>query len=397
MWELSLFNHVKGKAMKKIVMFFAVILSVALTAGLTYGLTYNRYKREIEFCRKNADLLTAYEDIKNNFYKIIDDETLCEYMIKGVLDACDEEYSTFETSNMFDESRVNGDSSVSRSGFTVDKNRHDEIVVTEVKQGSRADEMGLMTNDIIMMINDETIAEKGGYYKAIRKLMGKDNTTMKLHIRRGTEELDIDFRRCNIVDDSEKNFYSEIMGNDILYIHFLHFDQNSVISFEEALNENEFKSIILDLRNNHGGEVHCAAEIFDFFSEAGSKVLLKHERSGEEEIYSTSTDGNELDCGVAVLVNENTISSGEILAAFFKDTGRGILIGEQTYGKGIFQVQNMLESMLTYSYTAGYVYVNDMPNYDEVGMCPDIEVSMDESKILTQDDIQLKKAIEILS
>ncbi len=383
--------------MKKRVMVLAVSVSVVLSAGLTYGLTYSKYKREIEFGKKNADLLTAYEDIKNNFYKIVDDETLCEYMIKGVLDACDEEYCYFKTSNMMDENRVNGASSVSRSGFGVDKNRHDEIVVTSVEPDSRADEMGLKVNDVITMIDGETIAEKGGYYKAIRKLMGKDSTTMKLHIRRGTEELDIDFTRYNVISDSEKSFYSEIMEGDILYIHFLHFDQNSTISFEEALNENEFKSVILDLRNNHGGEVPYTAEIFDYFAEAGSKVTLKHERSGKEEIYSTSTDGNEIDCGVAVLVNEKTISSGEILAAFFKDTGRGTLIGEKTYGKGIFQVQNMLESMLTYTYTAGYLYVNDMPNYDEVGVYPDIEVIMDESKILTPDDIQLEKAIEILS
>lgn len=383
--------------MKKRVMVLAVSLSVVLSTGLTYGLTYNKYKKEIEFGKKNADLLTAYEDIKNNFYKTIDDETLCEYMVKGVLDACDEEYSVFETSNMFDESRVNGDSSVSRSGFAVDKNRHDEIVVTEVKPQSRADEMGLKTNDVITMIDGETIAEKGGYYKAIRKLMGKDGTTMKLHIRRGTEELDINFTRCNVETDSEKSFYSEIMEDDILYIHFLHFDQNSSASFEEALNKNKFKSVILDLRNNHGGETHCAVEIFDYFSETGSKVTLKYERSGKEEVYATSTDGNELDCGVAVLVNENTISSGEILAALFKDTGRGKVIGSKTFGKGIFQVKTMLECMLTYSYTAGYYYVNDMPNYDEIGVYPDIEVIMNESKILTPDDIQLKKAIEILS
>lgn len=382
--------------MKKRVTVLAVSLSVVLTAGLTYGLTYNKYKREIEFGKKNADLLTAYEDVSINFYKTISPETMCEYMVKGCLDACDENFCEFNTSNMIDERYVNENSAVSRSGYSVDKNRHDEIVVTEVKPGSRAEEMGLKTDDIITRIDGRTIDDMGGYYKAIRELLGKDGTMMKLHIRRGTGELDIEFTRYNAIADSEKNFHSEMIDDDILYIHFLQFDGNMFMNFENALNENEFKSIILDLRNNQGGEVHCTAEIFDYFSEAGNKVMLKYERSGEEEIYSTSTDGNELDCGVVVLVNENTISAGEILAAFFKDTGRGTLIGEKTYGKGIFQVKRMLESMLTYSYTAGYVYVNDMPNYDEIGIYPDIEVSMDESLILTPDDIQLQKAVEIL-
>lgn len=381
--------------MKKKIAVLSVSLSVVLTAGLTYGLTYNKYKKEIEFGKKNADLLTAYEDIRNNFYKVIDDETLCEYMVKGCLDACDEDFCFFNTSNMIDERRVNEDSSVSRSGFSVEKNRHDEIVVTEVKPGSRADEMGIKTNDIITMIDGDTIAEKGGYYKAIRKLMGKDGTTVKLHIRRDKEELDIDFVRYNVYPDSEKSFYSELMEDDVLYIHFLYFNDNLIDNFKTVLNENEYKSIIIDLRNNHGGEVEYATKIFDYFVGEGSKAVAKYERSGKEKVFKTSTDGKELDCNVVVLVNENTISAGELLAAFFKDTGRGKIIGEKTYGKGVFQNTTMLECMLSYSYTAGYLYVNDMPNNDEVGIYPDIEVPMDESLILTPDDIQLQKALEI--
>lgn len=383
--------------MKKRVIILAVSLTAVISAGLTYGLTYNKYKREIEFGKKNADLLTAYDDIKNNFYKTIDDETLCEYMVKGCFDACDEDFCNFNTSNMIDERRVNEDSSVSRSGFAVDKNRHDEIVVTDVKPGSRADEMGLKTNDIITMIDGETIAEKGGYYKAIRKLMGKDGTTVKLHIRREKEELDINFVRYNVYPDSEKSYYTEMMNEDILYIHFLNFNDSLATNFENTLNENEYKSIVLDLRNNHGGEVECATRIFDYFVGEGNKAVAKYERSGKEEVFKTSTDGKELDCDVVVLVNENTISAGELFAAFFKDSGRGKIIGERTYGKGIFQNTAMLDCMLPYTYTAGYLYVNDMPNNDEVGVYPDIEVIMDESKILTPDDIQLEKAIEILS
>ncbi len=383
--------------MKKRVMVFAVSLSVVLSTSLTYGLTYNKYKKEIEFGKKNADLLTAYEDIKNNFYKTIDNETLCEYMVKGVLDACDEDFCVFNTSNMIDENRVNEDSSVSRSGFTVDKNRHDEIVVTEVKPKSRADEMGLKTNDIITMIDGETIAEKGGYYEAIRKLMGKDGTTVKLHIRRDNEELDIDFVRYNVYPDSEKSFYSELMDDDVLYIHFLYFNDSLIDNFKTALNENEYKSIVIDLRNNHGGEVEYATQIFDYFVGDGNKAVAKYERGGKEKVFKTSTDGKELDCNVVVLVNENTISAGELLAAFFKDTGRGKIIGEKTYGKGIFQNTAILDCMLTYTYTAGYLYVNDMPNNDEIGVYPDIEIRMDESKMLTPGDTQLKKAIEILS
>ena len=233
--------------------------------------------------------------------------------------------------------------------------------------------------------------------KNIRKLMGKDGTTVKLHIRRDNEELDIDFVRYNVYPDSEKSFYSELMDDDVLYIHFLYFNDSLIDNFKTALNENEYKSIVIDLRNNHGGEVEYATQIFDYFVGDGNKAVAKYERGGKEKVFKTSTDGKELDCNVVVLVNENTISAGELLAAFFKDTGRGKIIGEKTYGKGIFQNTAILDCMLTYTYTAGYLYVNDMPNNDEIGVYPDIEIRMDESKMLTPGDTQLKKAIEILS
>ena len=129
--------------MKKKTIALLICAVVLLSSGVTYLLTMKKYEREIDFCRKNADLLYIHEDIKTNFFKEISDEQLLDYMIKGCIDACDEQYTTYKTANILDEDYVNNDSSVSRSGFAVDKNRHDLIVVTKVDEGSRAEEMGL--------------------------------------------------------------------------------------------------------------------------------------------------------------------------------------------------------------------------------------------------------------
>ncbi len=382
--------------MKKKTCALILCAAVLFSSSVTYLLTTKNYEREIEFCRDNADLLTVYEEISTKFYKEISKENLLDYMIKGCVDACDEDYCFYDTSNMFDERRVNENSSVSRSGFAVDKNRQDLIVVTEVDEGSRAEEMGLEVGDIITSIDGEDVREKG-YYKAIRDLLGKDGTKMTLHIRRGKDtELDIEFIRDNTVPEEEKSMYHEIMEDDILYISFDYFNVNYLEWIKQTLSENEYRAIILDLRNNSGGEIWSAVEMFDLFAEAGSKVTTRVERTGEEEIHETTTDGNEIRCPVAVLVNENSVSSAEILSTLFKDTGRGTLIGTKTYGKGIFQNETRLSNMLTFAYTAGYVYVNDVPNYDGVGVYPDITVEMDETLKLTPEDVQLQKAIEVL-
>ncbi len=377
---------------------FALIMcgAVMLSSSVTYLLTTRKYKREIDFCKDNADLLTVYEDISKNFYKEISKENLLDYMIKGCVDACDEDYCEYETRNMVVESLVNTDSSVTRSGFAVDKNRQDFIVVTKVDVGSRAEEMGLRVGDIITSIDGEDVREKG-YYKAIRDLLGKDGTKMMLHIKRGIDtELDIEFIRNNTVPETEKSMYYEIMDDDILYIKFLNFNADSLAWIKETVSENEYRAIIFDIRNNGGGEIWSAVEAFDLFEGSGSRVVMKYVRNNDKAVYETHSTGDEIECPVVVLVNENTISSAEIISMLFKDTGRGTLIGTKTHGKGIFQCTKRLSNMLTYCYTAGYIYVNDVPNYDGIGVYPDETVEMDEKLILTDEDIQLKKAIEIL-
>lgn len=382
--------------MKKKTIALMICATAMLSAGATYSLTCMKYKRQLDFCKDNAPLLDVYDNISNNFYKKISKEDLLDNMIKGCVDACDEDFCTYLTPNVQDENAVNITSAVSRSGYAIDKNRQGLIVVTEVHDGSRAEEMGLQVGDIITNVDGIDVLENG-YYKTIRKLLGKDGVTRKLHIRRGFgEELDIDFVIYNVMKDAEKTFDCKIMNDDVLYIKFMQFDKNTCINIEDAIEDNEFSSIIIDIRNNTGGEVQCANRIFDLFGKAGSRILLKHVRSGEDQIFETSTDGKELECPVAVLVNGNSISAAEILAALFKDTGRGVVIGEKTYGKGIFQYTTRLENFLTYSYTAGYVYVNDLPNYDGVGIYPDVTVEMDSSLMLTDKDVQLEKALEIL-
>ena len=382
--------------MKKKTCVLLLCAAVLLSSSVTYLLTTKKYKREIEFCRDNADLLNVYEEISTKFYKEISKENLLDYMIKGCVEACDEDYCDYFTPDMITEKRVNENSSVSRSGFAVDKNRQDLIVVTEVDEGSRAEEMGLEVGDIITSIDGEDVREKG-YYKAIRDLLGKDGTKMTLHIRRGKDtELDIEFIRDNTVPEAGKSMYCEIMENDILYIGFDYFNANYLEWVKKTLSENKYRAIIFDIRNNSGGETWSTVEMFDLFAEEGNRVLTREERTGKELVYETTTDGKEIGCPVAVLVNENSISSAEIFAMFFKDTGKGTLIGTKTKGKGIFQNNLYLSNMLTYSYTAGYYYVNDLPNYDGIGVYPDITVEMDESLKLTPDDVQLQKAIEIL-
>ena len=110
-----------------------------------------------------------------------------------------------------------------------------------------------------------------------------------------------------------------------------------------------------------------------------------------------TSDGVEYDMPVVVLVSGDTYSSAEKLTAFFQSTKRGTVVGTQTGGKGVYQDKVYLSDGTAVTLVQGYYYVNDVPNFNGVGLTPDIIIEMDTELIGTDKDIQLKKAIELLS
>ncbi|MDE5946257.1 MAG: hypothetical protein K2G63_02960, partial [Oscillospiraceae bacterium] len=111
--------------------------------------------------------------------------------------------------------------------------------------------------------------------------------------------------------------------------------------------------------------------------------------------YKTTSD-IKYHFNVVLLVSENTYSCGEIFPLLFQDSELGTVIGTQTAGKGVFQRSIILDNFTSYAIVSGYYYVNDVPNFHNVGITPDVIVDMDKDFINTDNDIQLQKAIEFL-
>lgn len=372
------------------------IFGTVIIAGITYLFTYQYYKKEIEFGKNNQQLLSVYENVNENFYLDTDSEQMSYNMISGLVNGLDDRYSFYYTGNVCTENFVNGSATLLSSGFQIDKDKTGNILVTEVKEDSQAEKMGLKTDDIITEINGENVLDTG-YYNIIEKLMGKDYTQMNLKILRDGKYLDVDFVRRNINEDYSSIQY-EMLGEDTLYYKFNSFDESTARNFENVINEfgqDNIKNLIFDLRENYGGVDRDCIAFFDLFSDSGSCFKNVYSKSGEVEVWETA-DGVKYNFNVVLLVSENTISCGEIFSTLFRDAGKGIIVGQQTGGKGVFQMKTMLKDFTSYSIVAGYYYVNNNENYNNIGITPDFEVPMDISLIGTDDDVQLKKALEIL-
>ncbi|WP_295095676.1 S41 family peptidase [Ruminococcus sp.] len=367
-------------------------------AGIAYLGFIKYYEKELKFCEDYSQLINVNKDVEKTYYKDIDKVNLEYDMIDGLINGLDDRFSCYDSMKKVNEACVNVADMLKTNGFQVGQDEKTKrMVITEVTPNSIAEKQGMSAGDYIIAI-DDTVIYENGYHNSIELLLGNKDTALKLICSHEGKNYEVIIKRGVKADYETEHLANKMYDNGIYYYHLSGFELSSAASFELEIDEfrNDIKGLIIDLRDNGGGVTEEVVKLFDLFYGAGCSVKTVYEKSGKVEIYETS-DGVKYDFPVVLLVSEKSLSSSEILAAFVQDTGRGTVVGTVTGGKGVFQRATELEDCSTYYIVAGYYYVNDLPNYDGVGITPDIIVEMDPELIGTDDDIQLKKAIELLS
>ena len=165
----------------------------------------------------------------------------------------------------------------------------------------------------------------------------------------------------------------------------------------EQLLESASRGLVLDLRDNPGGYVHVAVDIAGEFLPEGTLVLEQRVRDAEEpEEFRVSRTGVALHVPLVVLVNGSSASAAEIVAGAIRDAGRGVLVGEQTFGKGSVQHAHKLEDGSSLRVTVAKWYLPSGRNLDGEGLIPDIEVATTTEDIAAGKDPQLERAVAYL-
>ena len=365
-----------------------------------------KYSEEIGFCSEYSEFFGAYKDVKESYYKDIstlNKNRIEEEMLKGFVNGFDDRFSKYKTKEDTTVTYVNGAPSTISSGFTIERDRKTKMIrVVTVEKDSQAEKMGLKVGDLITAVGGTDVTPDN-FPETAEKLLGKDGTTVELKIKSGSEEKTISFERRNDGGKTAEKIHTKIFGDNIGYLDFEKFNMtmtNGVGYFTEAMDElqkgHELKGLIIDLRKNHGGAATEPIQIFDLFADSGSKTW-DEDKNGNVISEMFTSDGVEYDMPVVVLVSGDTYSSAEKLTAFFQSTKRGTVVGTQTGGKGVYQDNVYLSDGTAVTLVQGYYYVNDVPNFNGVGLTPDIVIDMDTELIGTDKDIQLKKAIELLS
>ena len=222
-----------------------------------------------------------------------------------------------------------------------------EFVVTTPIPGSPALKGGLRSGDRIVQINGNDLPAGTNLEAVVKLLRGPVGTPVTVGVKRDglRELLAIQLLRDTIKLPSVKGDHYkpdlswEFMLDDrekIGYVRLTQVGLQSAAEMKVALDDlksREMKALILDLRNNPGGALAGAVEIADLFVESGTIVTVKG-RTGEK-VYEANAEGTFSGFPIVVLVNRNTASAAEIVAACLQDHQRAVVVGERTFGQGL--------------------------------------------------------------
>lgn len=346
----------------------------------------------------STKLQVIKDKIDNSYIGETDEDNLKEYAIKGYVAGLDDDYSQYFTKEEMKKYTESTLGSYVGIGIYMYRNQDENtIVVQEVMEDSPAEKAGVQSGDIIKKVDDKEITADD--FEEISSLIeGKAGTKVKIAMLREENEIIFDINREKI---QVKSAEAEMLSNNIGYILVSSFDGDVSNEFKncyDGLIKQGMKSLIIDLRNNGGGIAKEAVEIGDYFCDKGKTLLIQEDKNRKEEISNAESD-KIITMDTVVLVNEYSASASEILAGILKENvDNATLVGVKTFGKGVIQSLYKLSDGSGLKLTTNKYFTPNHNEINKVGITPDIETEKYKfsKKSDKENDIQLKKAIEIL-
>lgn len=318
--------------------------------------------------------------------------------IETMLTSLNDPYTRFLDSKEFSEETQSIKGSLKGIGTQIGL-RDGELVIIAPLEDSPAERAGLLADDRILEINGEST--KGiSIDAAADKIRGEKGTTVTLLIQRKgvpnkiysvvRDEIEVKSVSCKPPFETTK------IPGDIQYIRLSSFiSKNAAGEIESILNNSSgMKGFIIDLRSNPGGLLTNAIYISDMLLRGGVIVSTV-----DRDSYKTTTRARMqqvTDKPIVVLINKGSASASEILSGALKDNHRATIVGEQSFGKGLVQEINKLPDEAGMNITIQRYLTPSGSDIHKKGITPDVVVELTQENADAKDDVQLKKAIEIL-
>jgi len=274
-------------------------------------------------------------------------------------------------------------------GFDASAGADSSLVVVAPTAGSPADQAGIQAKDMILSI-DGVDTSGLTLYQAAERLQGDEGTEAELLVkpskggkerkirlvRRQIRLIPVSYALCESVSGS---LGEGAEGSKLGYIRLSTFNKNTAAATKEAMLELKkvgAERYVLDLRNNGGGLFLAGVEVAKLFLNAGDIVLIA-DSDGIRDTYSADFSAIDERKPLSVLVNRGTASAAEVLTGALQDNKRAVVVGEQTFGKGIIQTIVPLSDGSAVAVTVAAYQTPNEVSINKVGITPDLYLPED--------------------
>lgn len=374
-------------------------LAILLSAGLmscglrAYGTSLGRESVSKDVERKISGLR---ELIDAKYLGDVDDSELEEGIYKGLVSGLEDPYSVYydeeETKSMME----SNEGEYCGIGAVLTRNMDTGIItLVQIYDDSPAMEAGLEAGDILYKVEDKEVTGED-LTEVVSHIKGEKGTEVQLTVLRGDDnkEVTVTAVRNTVQVQTVKH---EMKNDGIGYLAVSEFDLVTYEQYKEALADLEnqgMKGLVVDLRNNPGGNLETVCDILDLMLPEGLIVYTEDKEGNRDE--KKSDEENQFCLPMVVLMNGNSASASEIYAGAIQDYGTGKIVGTQSYGKGVVQQIFMLKDGTSVKLTIAEYFTPKGRNINGKGISPDVEVEYERNEENPDADNQLDKAMEVL-
>lgn len=382
--------------------FVCVLLIVAMSAStLTLLLTGSRPAAPEAGEGPLARAEEILSIVQREYYREVDAEALETAAIDGMLAALGDPYTFYYTDEAYAAMNEETTGQYVGVGMLVGEAADGDLRVLRVFRDSPAEKAGIEAGDALLAIDGASVGGDApmSLSEASALLKGEGETPVEVEVERGGETLSFTLERGEV---SINYVEYSILEGDVGYLSIYQFTGDDVEGVKEAISAFQqagVSALVVDVRSNPGGLLTDVVDICDMLLPEGLIVYTEDRSGAREEFYA---DGEYWDVPMAVLVNGDSASASEIFAAAVQDTGRGIVVGEVTYGKGVVQTLHAFPEGDGMQLTTATYYTPSGASIHGQGVTPDIEVALaaDASVIYhapdAASDAQLAAALEAL-
>ena len=375
----------KSRLLNSFKTFFALV-GMLVVAGLLYVYITN--------AAGISTLISVLGLVKSQALYEVNNSQLIQGATAGIVDSMHDPYSKYLDKQTWKDLRERLEAEFGGIGVYVLQDNEGRLKIVSPIKDTPAYREGVKHGDIILRINNKS-ALNMSTDDAVHLMRGDPGTQLLLGVYRESDKKEYDFRIIREiinVPSVEDKIISE--KPRIGYIGLNQFHSRSAEemkeSIDELLEEKKIEGLILDLRNNGGGDFDASIAIASIFLD-GQEVVSVVDRQGNKTVHKAGH--GKLDIPLVVMVNGDSASASEILAGALQDNKRALLVGDKTYGKGLVQTVYPLGNGGALKLTTQKYFTPDGTDINEIGITPDFPVKNEAN---SEEDRQLQKALEIV-